>query len=156
MWRPCRAVGGDAGHHGDECRTKWALSTLMVLKHQEALFTPWITANLPREGRLTLRIQKACISSYDRDQQHIFFWIHLGLYTVTQAVNTLHVAHFVYAWKPQHDHLPADVIIDQLSHKVSSTSPTQLGLRVMSRCNIKNMNTKCIIDDILLVVLDMP
>lgn len=84
------------------------------------------------------------------------FFIHLGLYTVTQAVNTLHVAHFVYAWKPQHDHLPADVIIDQLSHKVSSTSPTQLGLRVMSRCNIKNMNTKCIIDDILLVVLDMP
>ena len=37
MWRPCRAVGGDAGHHReDECGTKCALSTPMVLKHQEA------------------------------------------------------------------------------------------------------------------------
>lgn len=44
MRRPCSAVGGDAGHHSDECGTKWALSTLMVLKHQEALLTPWITA----------------------------------------------------------------------------------------------------------------
>lgn len=29
----------------DECGTKWALSTRMVLKHQEVLFTAWITAS---------------------------------------------------------------------------------------------------------------